>query len=178
MNTSLSQSQSAPFSESILKIAPALLKAQKEMGNATKGASNPFFKSRYADLNSVREAVTPALHNNGITILQLNVTVDHIPHVRTVLLHESGEFISSDTQIVSKDATNPQAHGSAISYARRYGLQSMLSIGSEDDDGEAATGRNSYTKSNGKTQTVVSGSAIAQAEGLKQSFGSFRKGNS
>lgn len=134
-------------SESIAKLAAALVKAQRQMGNATKDAKNPFFKSKYADLNSVREAVTPPLHENGISVLQLNVYVDGKNFVRTTLLHESGEYICSDTEIVVKEAGNPQALGSAISYARRYGLSSLLSVGADDDDGEAAMSRPSEKQS-------------------------------
>jgi hypothetical protein len=61
--------------------------------------------------------------------------------LNTILLHESGEFISSEMKIVTKDDRNPQAYGSAISYARRYSLQAMLCVGAEDDDAETATGR-------------------------------------
>ena len=128
-------------SESISKIAVALLKAQSSMGNAVKGAANPFFKSKFADLNSVREAVTPALNANGIAVLQPTTTLDGKAFVETTLLHESGEFISSLTEIVTAKSNDPQAAGSGISYARRYGLQSFLSVGAEDDDGEAAMGR-------------------------------------
>lgn len=99
----------AGTSITLTKIAPALLAAQKEMGNAVKGSNNPYFKSKFADLNSVREAVTPALHANGITVLQLNshaygMDGKLIPVVRTVLLHESGEYVTSDTEIVVKEA--------------------------------------------------------------------------
>ena len=102
-------------SESLSKLAPALVKAQRQMSNATKDAKNPFFKSKYADLNSVREAVTPALHEQGISVLQLNLHENGKNFVRTTLLHESGEFLCSDTEIVVKEAGNPQALGSAIS---------------------------------------------------------------
>lgn len=128
-------------SESIAKLAASLVKAQREMSNAKKDAKNPFFKSKYSDLNSVREAVTPALHDQGISVLQLNLHENGKNFVRTTLLHESGEYICSDTEIVVKEASNPQALGSAISYARRYGLSSMLSVGAEDDDSESAMGR-------------------------------------
>lgn len=157
-------------STTITKIAPALLAAQKQMGEAVKDSNNPFFKSKYADLNSVREAVTPALHSNGISILQLNVagTAGVKSYVRTTLLHESGEFICSDTEIVCKDASNAQSYGSAISYARRYGLSSMLSVGQVDDDGASASGttgtETKSSSSNGKTKD--------------NGFGSFRKGSS
>ena len=127
-------------SESLLKIAPALVKAQSEMSNAVKDSKNPFFKSKYADLNSVREACIPALNKHGITVLQPTVYEDGKPFVQTLLLHESGEYISSLTEIISDKINNAQSHGSGVTYARRYGLQSMCNIGSEDDDGNAASG--------------------------------------
>jgi hypothetical protein len=128
-------------SESISKIATALLKAQSSMGNASKGASNPYFKSSYADLNAIREVVTPALNANGITVLQPTTFIDGKSFVETVLLHESGEFLSSLTEITVAKVNDPQAAGSAISYSRRYGLQSLLSVGAVDDDGEKAMSR-------------------------------------
>lgn len=128
-------------SDSIAKIAPALLAAQKEMGNAKKEAKNPFFKSVYADLNSVREAVTPALHTHRVSLLQPMVHVEGRNFIETMLLHESGEFVSSLTEVICKEERNPQALGSAISYARRYGLSAMLSVGAEDNDGEGAMDR-------------------------------------
>jgi hypothetical protein len=133
-------------SETITKIAPALLKAQSEMHNAIKDSSNPFFKSKYADLNSVREACIPALNKYGITVLQPTIYEDGKPFVETLLLHESGEYIASLTEIISDKANNAQSHGSGVTYARRYGLQSMCNIGSEDDDGNAASGNNVQPK--------------------------------
>jgi hypothetical protein len=128
-------------SETIGKISQALLQAQSSMGNASKGASNPFFKSSYADLNAIREVVTPALNANKISVLQPTTYIDGKAFVQTVLLHESGEYLSSLTEIVVAKANDPQAAGSAISYARRYGLQSFLSVGAVDDDGEKAMNR-------------------------------------
>lgn len=121
------------------QIITALLKAQKEMGNAVKGANNPFFKSKYADLNAVREAVMPLLNENGIVVLQPMVTIDGNEYVNTQLLHESGEIIQSYTKILCKSINDPQAYGSGVTYARRYGLQALLSIGADDDDGNAAS---------------------------------------
>jgi hypothetical protein len=128
-------------SESIVKIASALVKAQAAMGNAVKDAKNPFFKSSYADLNAVREACLPALNANGVSVLQPTVHAEGKAYVETVLLHESGEFISSLTEILCAKQNDPQAHGSGISYARRYGLQSLVNLGSADDDAEGAMGR-------------------------------------
>lgn len=128
-------------SEQIGKISVALLKAQKEMKNASKDAKNPFFKSKYADLNAVREACHPELNTNGITVLQPMGMGEHGSFVETILLHESGEFISSQTPIICAKQNDPQALGSAISYARRYGLQSLVSLGAEDNDAEGAMDR-------------------------------------
>lgn len=126
-------------SETLTKIAPALVKAQSEMSNAIKDSTNPFFKSKYADLNSVREAVLPVLNKHGITALQPTVYEDGKPFVQTLLLHESGEYISSLTEIICNKVNDAQSHGSGVTYARRYGLQSMCNIGSDDDDGNSAS---------------------------------------
>lgn len=151
-------------SQTVTKISIALLSAQKEMSNATKDAKNPYFKSKYADLNSIREAAQPVLNKNGITVLQPMVQKDGKTYVRTVLLHESGEFISGDTEVVCAKANDPQAYGSGVTYARRYGLQSLVSLGAEDDDAEAAMGRTTGYNTGKATKTRASSSIIV-AEG-------------
>lgn len=120
------------------QIAKALIEAQKEMGNAKKDSTNPFFKSKYADLNSVREACIPALNQHGIAVLQPTVHIDGKNFVKTLLLHDSGESIEGMTEIIYNKQNDAQAQGSGISYARRYGLQSLINIGAEDDDGNKA----------------------------------------
>ncbi len=126
-------------SQTITKISAALLKAQTGMGNAVKDSSNPFFKSKYADLNSVREACIPLLNANGISAIQPMVNKDGKNFINTILLHESGEWLSSLTEIVYSKQNDAQAQGSGITYARRYGLQSFVNIGAEDDDGNKAS---------------------------------------
>lgn len=120
------------------QIATALLKAQSEMSNPKKGATNPFFKSKYADLNAIREAVIPTLNENGISVLQPIVHVDGHNFVKTILLHESGELMESLTEIIYNKQNDAQAQGSGISYARRYALQSFVCVGADDDDGQKA----------------------------------------
>lgn len=120
-------------------IAAALVKAQMEMDTATKGAKNPFFKSAYADLNSIREACMPALNKHDIVVLQPTVHIDGKNFVKTLLLHESGESIESLTEIIYNKVNDAQAQGSGITYARRYGLQSLCNVGAEDDDGNKAS---------------------------------------
>ena len=122
----------------IKQISTAFVKAQSEMSNAKKGSSNPFFKSKYADLNSIREASIPVLNSHGISVLQPIVNIDGKNFVKTILLHESGESLDSYTEIVYSKSNDAQAQGSGISYARRYGLQSFLCIGADDDDGNTA----------------------------------------
>lgn len=125
-------------SPTINLISADLLIAQKEIGAAKKEAVNPFFHSNYADLGSVMEACKDALNKNHITVLQPIDSDEHGVYVETTLLHESGEWISASMRISPKSETNPQDQGSAISYARRYSLQSMVFIPAVDDDGEEA----------------------------------------
>lgn len=142
-------------STTIVKVAGALLRAQRNMGGAVKDAKNPFFKSSYANLNSVREASHPSLNAEGIVVLQPTISRDGKSYVRTLLLHESGEYIGSDTEIVCSKQNDAQAQGSAISYSRRYGLQSLLSLGTADDDGEATMNRTSPVKEWAKPMGAV-----------------------
>lgn len=127
--------------ESIIKIAPALLAAQKKIGPAVKTGKNPFFHSNYSTLGDVMEACKEILNEHGIVVLQPVGVGNSGSYVETVLLHESGEYISDRMMLAVKSPNDPQALGSAISYARRYSLQSMCFIPSSDDDAESATPR-------------------------------------
>lgn len=127
-------------SESLAKFAPAFLKAQRKTGAAVKGSNNPFFKSRYADLGAVMEACKEALNEEGIAVLQpLGWDAVEGDYIETVLLHESGEYISDRTRILAPK--NMQDLGSASTYARRFGLQSMVFTPAEDDDGNSVSGK-------------------------------------
>ena len=125
-------------SDTLVKIAPALLAAQKAVGNAKKQATNPHFKSKYANLEAVIEAVKDALNENGIAIIQ---TVGEVGAgticVGTRLLHESGEYIE-DMASAPLSKQDAQGVGSAVTYLRRYSLAAICSITQEDDDGESA----------------------------------------
>jgi hypothetical protein len=141
-------------SDSIAAIAPALVKAQAEIKAALKDATNPHFKSKYADLSSVVEAVKAPLLKNGIAFLQgIHDAVDGVA-VETMLLHTSGEWISSTLRLpaTKQDA---QGYGSAITYGRRYGLQAICGVPAEDDDGNAAAASTStITPTSGAMQRV------------------------
>ena len=124
--------------ENIKNLAKALVQAQSEMSNAKKDATNPFFKSKYADLNAIREAVLPILNSHGISVLQPMTNIEGKNFIKTILLHETGESIESFTEIIYSKVNDAQAQGSGITYARRYGLQSFVCVGAEDDDGNKA----------------------------------------
>lgn len=134
-------------SDSIGALATALALAQAEIDGAEKRKNNPAFKSRYADLGAVWEACQEPLTKHGLSVVQIPEESEDprtLLRLTTVLLHKSGEWISSTTSI---PITKPDAHGfgSALTYARRYTLAAMLSVCSdEDDDGNAATGRNPH----------------------------------
>lgn len=145
------------MSTSIAAISKAILASQKEMGGAVKDSNNPFFKSKYSDLESVIAACKTALNNHGITVLQPHSCIDGADYIETLLLHESGEWMMSHTRIVVAKMNDPQAFGSAISYSRRYGLQSLLSIPAVDDDGEKAMVRQDVGKAPAKMATPSTG---------------------
>ena len=131
-------------SDSIKEIATAMNKAQSEMSGAKKGATNPFFKSKYADMNSVIDAIRVPFADNGLSYSQFPLFDDGKVGVETILMHSSGEWITSVLMLpmVKQD---PQAAGSAITYAKRYALQAIAGIPSEDDDGQGAMAANKPT---------------------------------
>lgn len=162
-------------SESITNITKALLLAQRKMEAAVKGSKNPYFKSSYADYNAVLEACKGPLNESGIVVLQPHSTNEKGSFVETILIHESGEFISSETKVTVSKENDPQALGSAITYARRYGLQSLVSLPSEDDDGEKAMVRESaFSKS--KTSPATSNGSGTKTTFKKQTSESSTNG--
>ena len=127
-------------SENIAELAVALAKAQTEIGSVHKDAANPFFKSSYATLANVWEAVRPVLSKNGLSVVQMPGSDERGYYVQTQLMHGSGQWIRSTTYM-KPAKEDPQGIGSLISYARRYALQAMVMACPDDDDGEAAMGR-------------------------------------
>jgi hypothetical protein len=120
-------------------LAKALVAAQKATESIKKAASNPHFKSKYADLSEVVEGVVPALNGAGVAVLQPASADADAVSVTTVFLHESGSSVSS-TLTMRASKSDPQGIGSAITYARRYALLAMSGAAPEDDDGNAASG--------------------------------------
>ena len=115
-----------------------MCKAQNEMSGAVKDKANPFFKSKYADLVAVVQAIKEPFANNGLSYVQFPIEESGRIGIETILMHDSGEFLSHKftVQLGKQDA---QGAGSAITYCRRYSLQAVAGIPSEDDDGNAAS---------------------------------------
>lgn len=126
------------MSESIAQLAEALSKAQGQIDAASKGAVNPHFKSKYADLNALREVIREPLALNDLSVIQLPRFYDKEVEVETMLMHKSGEFIA-ETLRMPVGQTTAQAVGSALTYCRRYSLSAILNLAADDDDGNAAT---------------------------------------
>lgn len=132
-------------SEQINEIAAALAKAQGQIEGAKKDAANPFFKSKYADLASVWDACRSALAVNGLAVIQSPSADGMRVSVDTLLTHGSGQWMAGTVSVTAKEDT-PQAIGSAITYLRRYALQSFVGVAPEDDDGNAASAKGSNVK--------------------------------
>lgn len=128
-------------SESIANLAAALSVVQGKMSHAVKDSANPFFKSRYADLESVWDACRSLLAENGLAVMQfpgLYTDHDKSMSLTTIISHKSGEFISQEMSVPVTKA-DAQGAGSAITYMRRYALAAVVGVVQADDDGNAAS---------------------------------------
>ncbi len=119
--------------------AKAFIQAQGKMEAITKASENPAFKSKYADLSAVLEAIVPALNKAGIAVLQSPAFDGEMVTVTTILIHESGASVTSDLKL-RPSKLDPQGIGSATTYGRRYSLLALAGVAPEDDDGNAASG--------------------------------------
>lgn len=128
-------------SETINELATALALAQAELRNPGFDSTNPHFKSKFASLAGVRDTITPTLAKYGIAVLQLLGFDDGRVTCETVLTHKSGQWISG-TFSMAPTKPDAQGTGSAATYCRRYALMAIVNVvGDEDDDGNAAAGR-------------------------------------
>lgn len=135
-------------SESLVKLAPALLKAQQEMGNIKANSKNPMFKSSYVPLDDFIHGAREVLNKNDISIIQSTFSQDGQVGAKTMLLHKSGEFIESDGASATVElSTNRegrptnsygQAAGSLVTYFRRYDGFAILGIAETDNDAQVA----------------------------------------
>lgn len=153
-------------SESLGQLAKALAAAQAEMKNPLKQTPNPFFKSLYADLAEVRDCVLPVLAKHGLAIVQLPVEMEAGPALETVMLHSSGEWIGS-TMLLRNDKPTPQGIGSALTYARRYALQSIAGVAAEaDDDGNHASGNTAKHQAKPAPEPAPDANLVAELQKL------------
>lgn len=121
------------------KIFQAFIAAQRQFGPALKSSTNPHFRSRYADLSACVEAVIDALNTNGLGLVQVTHPCESGVSVETVLVHESGQTMTSGVLHVPASKQDAQGYGSALTYARRYSLMAICGIAPEDDDGNRAS---------------------------------------
>ncbi len=159
-------------SESIKELATALAKFQGEIKNPNNTATNPFFKSKYAPLSDVLNAVRPILSKNGLSVLQSpSGDGEHII-VTTTLIHSSGEWIESPELVLKADKATAQGAGSAITYARRYAISAILGISSEDDDDGNEAEKQAPTKKEVKSEIsenqIKRLFAIASSKGISK----------
>lgn len=126
-------------SDSVAKVAAALVGAQGELENVAKDAENPHFRNRYASLPAILDAVRPVLAKHGLAVIQFPTnTDDGRVGVETTIMHASGEYLTHDFSVrLTKD--DAQGAGSALTYCRRYSLAAVLAISQDDDDGEVAS---------------------------------------
>ena len=149
-------------SDTITELAKALVKFNSEVNKIAKDADNPFFKNNYATLDTIIDEIRPILSKHGLSIMQIPSGDGQNVTLKTLLLHESGEWLESDELTMKPVKNDPQAVGSCITYARRYSLAAFLSLNTgEDDDGNGAT----YGKGNKQNQKSNSGQAPNRLQG-------------
>lgn len=161
-------------SESINELAAALVECQYMLTGAHKDSTNPFFKSKYANLEACIEALREPLHANGLAVSQTTRITEHGAVLVTTLMHKSGQWIAGELPLSATKVNDPQAQGSAISYARRYTLMAVTGLVQTDDDGETAHGRpksgtastpSTSQKKPASTNTAAHGSTTASNAG-------------
>lgn len=122
-------------SESIIELSQALAKFHTLVGKISKDANNPFFKSSYASLPHILDEIAEPLEKSGLVITQF----PDENGLTTMLIHaQTGQYLEATYNMPVAKANDPQALGSAISYARRYAVSSILSLKIDDDDAEGA----------------------------------------
>lgn len=120
-------------------LASAMALAFGEIEAATKSANNPHFKSKYADLTAVIDAIKPALIAHDLFFTQRPLPSENGITVTTFLHHASGETMELGALFVPANKNDAQGFGSALTYARRYALVTAFGVPVEDDDGNAAS---------------------------------------
>jgi hypothetical protein len=167
-------------SQEIDKLATALANAQGALTAAPKQKTNPHFKSKYADLPALWEVSRDVLAANGLALVQLP---RHVPEngicIETMIVHASGQWISDDGLFLPASKLDAQGYGSALTYARRYGMGAILGLVSdEDDDGNAASETRTAKPVDGKWASEVADwlAVIESAESYEMAKAGYSKG--
>lgn len=143
-------SEEKPKCETGSQLIAALVKAQAELEGAKKDSENPHFRSKYADLASVVDAIKPVSAKFGLAYFQRFHDNEGGIAIETIILHESGEQLSNGILRVPATKQDAQGYGSAITYARRYSLQTAFGVAPEEDDGTAAAAAEKNKKADPK----------------------------
>ena len=146
------------MSPEIDQLAAAMSAVQTESLFAITDSNNPFFNSKYADLSSVWSAIRKPLTKNGLAVVQTMKPSNGSVTVVTTLMHKSGQWIRGEASCTPDKAT-PQGYGSAVTYLRRYGLQAIVGVCPEDDDGNAAEGKPQQNKPSQQRPPQANGKA-------------------
>lgn len=146
----------------------SLLKVQSELTAIKKDEKNPYFNSSYVSLNAVRDGVVGILTKNDLVLLQPTKVIEGKQYVVTTIVHAgTGAAVEAQTEVVSKNGQDAQQVGSGISYARRYGLMSLLCLAAEDDDGNSAAGKGMTPVKTVSTEATTT-AAPASTGGVKK----------
>ena len=135
-------------SDELKNLAKALAKFQADIKDPARDKDNPYFKSKYVALDGLLDAVRPVLAANGLSFIQSPVSNGQDMGVATLLMHDSGEWIESDPFMLHAVKNDPQAGGSAITYARRYSLSAVLGVAWDDDDDANMSTKGHQSRSN------------------------------
>ena len=146
-------------SDELKNIAKALAKFQADIKDPARDKDNPYFKSKYVALDGLLDAVRPVLATNGLSFIQSPVSNGQDMGVTTLLMHDSGEWIESDPFVLHAVKNDPQAGGSAITYARRYSLSAVLGVAWDDDDDANIATKGHQSRSNAR-ETASKGNHI------------------
>lgn len=163
----------------------AIAEFQKSAPIILKSATNPFFKSKYADLPAVWHTIKDLMSANGLAVVNLNVIIEGQEYLETRIYHTGGEYLSSVSRLAPVKS-DPQSVGSAITYMRRYALMSLLGlVADDDDDANQASGKTKVEKPVEKQPVKLEGDALliadamnsATSEKMLTQIGTVRKGD-
>tara|TARA_R110000787_G_scaffold10519_6_gene35644 strand:+ start:154 stop:774 length:621 start_codon:yes stop_codon:yes gene_type:complete len=153
-----------------MNLIESLVKAQSEMSHAAFDQTNPHFKSKFASLKSVIDAIKPALNANGIFFMQVSHPLDHGVGIETVFC-KADEKLSTGVVMVPVDKANAQGLGSALTYAKRYSLAMACGIAADvDDDGNGAAANPPQRKGQSVVRTVIEEEGIVVDNAIRDAY--------